>query len=171
MDDVGDGALPDHSIVEPQIGKDLPALSEDRYVQHHPLFHGKFPSLQLPQGLQLSGLQLRHESKAPHVDAKNRNLVQCHQLGQVKNRAVSAKGDQQIRILQLLEQWTDLITGKKPRTLVFKGRTHHCPKAQFPQDLLGGPGDRHALIPVGIGTQDNLLAVHWLFPSPRSRKT
>ena len=171
MNDVGDGPLPDHGVVESQVGEDLPALPKDRHVQHHPLFHGKVPLPQLPQGIQLTGLQLRHEPQASHIDAQDRDLVQSHQFGQVQNRAVPAEGNQQVRVPQLLEQGPHLIPGEEPRPLVLEGGTYHRLETQLPQDLLCGPGDCHALVPIGVGTQDNLFAVHWLFPSPRSCKT
>ena len=68
----------------------------DGHVQHHPLFRLEVPVLQLPQGLQLPGLQLRDEAQAPHVDAQHRNLVQGHQLGEMQDGAVPAEGNQQV---------------------------------------------------------------------------
>ena len=95
-------ALPNDRVVQAQVRVDLPPIPEDRHIQHHPLFCLKLPVLQLPQGLQLSGLQFRYKAQPTHVNAQHRHFVQRCQLGQVKNRAVSSERDQQIRAPQLL---------------------------------------------------------------------
>ena len=104
MDHVGDGTLPDHSVVQPQICEDLTSLPENRHIQHHPLFNGKIPVLQFPQGLQFSSLQFRHKAQSTHIDAKYRNLIQRDQFCQVQNRTVPTESDEEICFSQLLEQ-------------------------------------------------------------------
>ena len=171
MNDVGDGALPDDGLVQPQIRIDLPPVPEDGDVQHHPLFHLKLPVLEPAELLQLRDLQLGHKPKAPHVHAQHRHLVKGRQLGQVEDGPVPAEGNQQIRPPELLGQGLDIIVAEGPLLPVPEGRAHHRLKAHLAEDTLRRPGCLHALIPVGIGAQDDLLGAHGRSPSPCSFKT
>ena len=80
MDHMRDGTLPDHSVVEAQVRIDLPAVPQHGHVQHHPVLRLKVPLLQPAQLVQLSGLQLCDEAKPSHIDSKNRNFIEGHQL-------------------------------------------------------------------------------------------
>ena len=166
MDHMGDGTLPDHRVVQAQIRVDLAALPLDSHVQHHPLFRLEVPVLQLPQGLQLPGLQLRDEAQAPHVDAQHRNLVQGHQLGEMQDGAVPAEGNQQVGAFQLRRQGPGLVVPIGPVLLVLERGTHHRLEAHLPQNGVCPAGGLHAPVSVGVGAEDDLF--HGLPPSPCS---
>ena len=75
MDHMGDGALPDHRVVQAQIRVDTggPPAARSRPASSA-VPSVKSQSCQLPQGRSSSsGLQLRHEAQAPHVDAQHRH--------------------------------------------------------------------------------------------------
>ena len=80
MDHMGDRSLPDHGVVKAQVRVDLPAVPHHRHVQHHPMLRLEVPVLQLPQGLQLPGLQLCDKAQPAHVDPQNRDFIKGHQL-------------------------------------------------------------------------------------------
>ena len=91
---MGNGPFPDNGIIETQVGINLLAVPQNTDIQHHPVLGFKVPIFQLPQALQLTGLQFCYKPKAAHVDAQHRNLVQGHQLGEMQDGAVPAEGNQ-----------------------------------------------------------------------------
>ena len=170
MNHMGNGALPDHRVVQSQVCIDLPPVPEDGDIQHHPLFHLKLPVLQLSQLLQLAGLQLGDKAQPPHVHAQHRHLMQRRQLGQEEDGSVPAEGNHQVRSPQLLGEGLHIIVGEGPLLPVPEGGANHCVKAQIPQNPLRRPGGLHALIPVGVGAQNDFLGAHGASPSPCSFK-
>ena len=163
MDDVGDGALPDDSVVEAQILIDLPPIPEHADIQHHPVFRGEVPILQIPKAFDLTGLQLRNEAQAPHVDAQHRHLVEGRELGKMQDGAVPSEGDEKIGSLHLRQQRPELGAGEVLLLLAAEGGADHGLKAQLPEDALRPEGGRQLPIPARVGAKNNTLHS---FPSP-----
>ena len=109
MDHMGDGTLPDHSVVEAQIRIDLPALPLDGHVQHHPLFRLKSQSFSRRSLSSSPASSSAMKPKPPMLMPSTRNLVQGHQLGKMQDGAVPAEGNQQVGALQLRRQGPGLV--------------------------------------------------------------
>ena len=160
---MGDGPLPDDSVVEAQILIDLPPVPDHADIQHHPVLRGEVPALQIPEAVDLAGLQLRDEAQAPHVDAQHRHLVEGRELGEVQDGAVPAEGDEKIRPLHLRQQGPELGAGEVLLLLAAEGGADHGLKAKLPEDALRPEGGRQLPVPARVGAKNNTLHS---FPSP-----
>ena len=160
---MGDGPLPDDSVVEAQILIDLPPVPDHADIQHHPVLRGEVPALQIPEAVDLAGLQLRDEAQAPHVDAQHRHLVEGGELGEVQDGAVPAEGDKEVRPLHLRQQRAELGAGEILLLLAAEGGADDGLKAQLPEDALRPEGGCQFPVPAGIGAKDHALHS---FPSP-----
>ena len=72
-------------------------MKENGITPYITMFHWE-----LPQALQLTGLQFCYKPKAAHVDAQHWHPVERGQLCKVEDCAVSAQGNQEVRTFQLL---------------------------------------------------------------------
>ena len=108
-------------------------------------------SLQIPQALQLVGLQLRHKAQAAQIDAQHRHVVQCRRAAQVQDGAVAAEGDHQVGGLDLLLQLPHRHTQLVAVAVTMEGQAHHRLKADALQNGLGILGHLQLTVPIGIG--------------------
>ena len=170
MNHMGNGAFPDHSVIQAHIRVDLLAVPQNGNIQHHPFLDGKIPVFKPAHGLKGIDFQLSQKSKAAHVDAQHGNTVQRRQLGQMEDRTVPAQRDDQAGVLQLRQQRLD---GQIPKSARFggaEGGTDCRLKPQLLQKLdrcLCGP---HAMVTIRVRAEDNRSGIHYTAPSPCSFK-
>ena len=168
MDHMGDGALPDHSVIQAHIRVDLLAVPQNGNVQHHSFFNGKIPAFQAAQSVQRADLQLCQKAQSPHVDTQHGDLVQRRQLGQMQDRPIAAKGDDQIRALQLRQQRLGGQISEGVDLRIPERRTDYRLKAHVPQNGNGGLCGLHSGVPVRIRTENDFFRFHYTVPSPCS---
>ena len=153
-----------NSVVERNVAVHRVAAPENGHIQHHAGLYHEIPALQIPQTLQLVGLQLRHETETAQIDAQHRYVVQCRRAAQVQDGPVAAKGDHQVGALDLLLQLPHRDAQFIPVAVPMEGQAHHRFKADALQDRLGVFGHFQLAVPIGIRAQDHFL-FHCASPS------
>ena len=154
----GHRALGDHHVVEACLPLQDISIPGDHDIQHFPAFNLIFSRRNPPQELQLCAFQLRNEAHGADVDAQHRDVGPGGSLGGVEDGSVPAKTDQHVRPRQLLLQiGKHHATGQVQSSVHIKGQTNPGFHSGGSQIALGRQNKFKALIPVGIGCQNNFF--------------
>ena len=108
-------------------------------------------------------LQLRHEAEAAQIDTQHGHMVERRRAGEMEDRTITTKGDQQICRLDFLLQLQHGDTQLIAVAVTVERQAHHRFKADGLQDLTGLFCHLQLAVTIGVGTEDYFF--HTLAPS------
>ena len=94
--------LGDDSIVQRQVSVKGLSTSSHRHVQHHSRLDCIFALGELGEHIQFAVLQFCHKADTAHIDPQNRDVVSIGVPRGMKDGAIPAKAEENIRPLQLI---------------------------------------------------------------------